>query len=405
MNSGRHILIIGCGPAGTACAITARRHGMRATVVDKAIFPRDKCCGDGLTTLALRLADHLGVTPASIPSWKSVDTASLRSPDGRMIELPLPKGAGEFAAVATRLEFDQSLHDRAIAAGAKVIEGVALTDVSQNADSITATFDDGSEITGDYLIAADGMWSPTRRIVCGESEPRYLGEWHAFRQYLSDVSGPASDRLYVWFEPDLLPGYAWSFPLGDGRVNFGYGILRGGSIAVGEMGNIWEQLFDRAHIKETLGEGFKFIDRRTAWPIPARIDSATLSAGRVLFVGDAACATDPMTGEGIGQAMLTGMLAAEAISKAQGSSLNPAEVYSKAVRRELVADHKMSVFLGRLLSRSRATNLALRIVDTNNWTRRNFARWMFEDEPRAIIATPRRWHRKFFKRTGAYLKR
>ena len=70
------------------------------------------------------------------------------------------------------------------------------------------------------------MWSPLRKLL-GLATPGYLGEWHAFRQYFHQTTGPASRRLWVWFEPDLLPGYAWSFPLPDGRANVGFGVLRG----------------------------------------------------------------------------------------------------------------------------------------------------------------------------------
>jgi flavin-dependent dehydrogenase len=111
-----------------------------------------------------------------------------------------------------------------------------------------------------------------------------------------------------------------------------------------------------------------------------------------------------MTGEGIGQALLTGRLAAEAIVAASsGQPGDVAERYTRDVRRELVADHKMSVLLGRALSHRKGARSAIWIVEHSGaWGRRNFARWMFEDEPRAIVATPRRWHRKFLKRPGAY---
>ena len=129
----------------------------------------------------------------------------------------------------------------------------------------------------------------------------------------SDVTGPAADRLYVWFEADLLPGYAWSFPLPGNRANVGFGVLRERSRRVGDMKDLWVDLLRRPHIVAALGPGFELEDRHTAWPIPARVDDVTLSHGRTLFVGDAAAATDVMTGEGIGQALLTGRLAAEAI--------------------------------------------------------------------------------------------
>ena len=175
------------------------------------------------------------------------------------------------------------------------------------------------------------------------AEPGYLGEWHAFRQYARNVTGPAAERLIVWFEPDLLPGYMWSFPLPDGRANIGFGVQRNGVRRIADMKTEWEDLLQRPHIVEALGAAFELEDRHTAWPIPAGIDRATLTVGRVCFVGDAAMATDTMTGEGIGQALLTGRLAAEAMIA--GGALAADEVaktYRSTVRHHLLADHKMS---------------------------------------------------------------
>src|ERR1700694_4109679 len=105
----------------------------------------------------------------------------------------------------------------------------------------------------------------------------------------------------------------WSFPLPGGRVNIGFGVQRDGERRVQDMKQLWHDLLLRHHVVEALGAGFELEDRHTAWPIPAGIDRATLTAGRVCFVGDAAMAADTMTGEGIGQALLTARLAAEAI--------------------------------------------------------------------------------------------
>jgi flavin-dependent dehydrogenase len=167
------------------------------------------------------------------------------------------------------------------------------------------------------------------------------------------------------------------------------------------MNDTWRDLLTRPHIREALGADFVPEDRHSAWPIPARIDEAIRSSGRVLFIGDAVCATDTLTGEGIGQALETGIAAAESIDA--GNS--PREVrahYSTAIDKTLLADHRMSVALSAILARPFFARLVLAVVDTNKWTRTNFARWMFEDEPRAIVLTPRRWHRKFLSRSGAY---
>src|SRR3954452_9017176 len=84
------VAVIGAGPAGSTAATLLARAGRSVVVIDKAVFPRDKCCGDGLTTLALRELEQLGLQPKMVPNWKSVDAAWLRSPSGRAVGLPLP---------------------------------------------------------------------------------------------------------------------------------------------------------------------------------------------------------------------------------------------------------------------------------------------------------------------------
>lgn len=398
------VLVIGAGPAGIASALTLHAAGINVAVIDKAQFPRDKCCGDGLTTGALRILDELGFDPEKVPSWRVCNDAWLRSPSGREMCMPLPNGIGQFAAIAKRIELDNAFVDHARKRGVNIIDGHGFSTLSTHSDHLVVEIENHESLRCDYLIAADGMWSPVRKSL-GLSSQGYLGEWHAFRQYASNVTGPARDRLYVFFEQDLLPGYAWSFPLSDSRVNFGFGILRGGKYSVQDMKQLWPELLARPHIRQALGDQVIFEDRHTAWPIPARITRATLGVGRVLFIGDAACVSDPMTGEGIGQALLSGVLAARAIitSGNRGPSFTQS-LYQKSIKQHLFADHRMSATLGFVMRSQLCARIGLRLADLTPWTRRNFARWMFEDEPRAAVLTPRRWHRNFLKRKGAYSK-
>ena len=140
--------------------------------------------------------------------------------------MPLPPGPGTFAAVAPRLELDAALVDLAVKAGVTVITGAGFDGDARRAAPTTSSLDVDGSATG----RAPATSSPPTacgarsRKALGLTEPGYLGEWHAFRQYGRGVTGPARDRLYVWFEPDLLPGYAWSFPLPGGRVNVGFGV-------------------------------------------------------------------------------------------------------------------------------------------------------------------------------------
>jgi menaquinone-9 beta-reductase len=394
------VVVVGAGPAGTAAATTLARAGREVVVLDKALFPRDKICGDGLTTGALRLLEELGLPPSTVPSWHRVDDVVVRSPSGRIVTLPLPRGQGDFAVVARRADLDHALVELARRAGATVLEGCGLDTVHDAGDHVVVHAHDLPEIRARHVIGADGMWSPLRKAL-GVSVPGYLGEWHAFRQYVTGT-GPDARDLHVWFEADLLPGYAWSFPLPDGRANVGFGITRGGSIRTKDMRALWPELLSRPHIRGVLGEGATPEAPHRAWPIPARVDGVALTHGRALFVGDAAAATDPMTGEGIGQALLSGMLAARAIVDHAPGAAEVAAAYERDVRLALVADHRMSSALMIALRRPQVTRAAIRVAGATPWTRRNFARWLFEDEPRAAIATPRRWHRDFLTRPGAY---
>jgi geranylgeranyl reductase family protein len=390
------VLVVGAGPAGIAAALTAHRKGLSVRVIDKAVFPRDKCCGDGLTTGALRLLEQIGLRPESVPSWKVCRDVVLRSPSGREVMLRLPEH-GQFAAIATRMDLDAALVTHARNEGIPIAEGVAFTGIEHTANGHRVTTSQET-LTSQVVIAADGMWSAVRKATVPEPTT-YLGEWHALRQYAHGVTGPAAERLFVWFEPELLPGYAWSFPLADGRANLGFGILRGGRLSPGEMKPLWHELVQRPHVRAALGDTAVIDDKVSAWPIPARVTSSKLSHRDVLFVGDAARVTDVLTGEGIGQALLSGILAGSA-----SATRRPGHTYERAMRRHFFADHRMSSVLGRILANEKFARAALRVVDGGDWRRERFVRWMFEDEPRAIAVTPRRWHRGFLSSPGAYAK-
>ena len=93
------VVIVGAGPAGSSAAIVLARGGADVVVIDKATFPRDKCCGDGLTTGALRRLETLGLDPSTLPSWQKVDDVVVRSVSGRVVTFPMPRGRGTYAAV------------------------------------------------------------------------------------------------------------------------------------------------------------------------------------------------------------------------------------------------------------------------------------------------------------------
>ncbi len=402
------VIVVGGGPAGSAAAIALARAGQRVTIIDKATFPRDKCCGDGLTTGALRELQAIGFDPARVPSWKVTGDVWLRTPKGVSIAYPLPPGRGQYAAIAERQELDHQLVLMAKEAGATLLDGHAVTNVVARPSHIEVEAEGLGRLTARYLIAADGMWSPVRKHL-GLTAAGYRGEWHAFRQYFSNVGPMAANDMFIWFEPEILPGYFWSFPLPGNRANVGFGIDRE-RVSVQDMKQLWPELLARPHIAEVLGPDAVAEGKHRAWPIPARIDDISLTAHRTFFVGDAAAATDVMSGEGIAQALLTGRWAAEAVleSAAAEGAGDPAAAtahYRDAVGNGLVADHRMSNLLKGMLASAAGVEFSVRFSGLNHWTRRNFARWLFEDYPRAQLFTPRRYHRRMFTQDGAYTDR
>ena len=325
------VLVVGAGPAGVAAGIEATRLGLSTLVLDKARFPRDKTCGDGLTAGALRLLDGLGLDVRRLPSYVTVHETVIVGPDGHEVVLPLPDD-GEYAGVVPRRELDAALVLLARRRGVDVRDGTGLTALAPATDTLVATLDDGTGVRASWVVAADGHYSATRRLVqpvtADLSDPSApdLGTWHAFRQYFRGVDDP---RLWVLFERDLLPGYAWVFPLGDGRANVGFGVLRDDVTGGKQLAALWRDVVARTSVRRILGERAEPDGPHRSWPIPATWSEAALSGpARTLFVGDAAGVVDPMTGEGIAQALETGMLAG-----ACGRVRRPPEQCRRAVPR------------------------------------------------------------------------
>ncbi len=384
------VTVVGGGPAGAASAISLARAGLSVVLLEKARLPRDKYCGDGLTAGALRLLEHLGLRPSSLSSWQAASQVTIRSPKGREVTYPFPSSAGRYAAVAERRQLDAALLALASDAGADVYDHCACDGISLHDDRVDVRAKGLGVVSSRYVVAADGMWSPTRRML-GLSPPGYRGDWHAFRQYYQGVSPQAAGTLFVWFEPEILPGYAWSFPLPEGRANAGFGIWRGNRSTKG-MNHLWQELLKRPHIASALGPQADPEDRHRAWPIPTRLGDLPLWAHRVIFCGDAAAVGDPMTGEGIGQALLSGLLAAEAlISKGPLDAEGVRHDYLGRVERHLRRDHHLARRLGKVLRSPTGADLAVALSGITPFTRREFALWLFEDYPRALLFTPERW--------------
>jgi geranylgeranyl reductase family protein len=391
------LVVAGAGPAGAAAALTAARHGLSVVCIDRARFPRDKTCGDGLTTQALRILEALGLTHRDLATagYFPVRECVVVSPSGREAHLPLPTD-GDHAGVVARAGLDAALLALLPDAGVDLREGATLEELAISADGVKVRCAGDVTIEARHLVAADGHWSTVRRQLHPD-EPRDLGTWHAARQYFDGVD---DERLWVLFEQDLLPGYAWVFPMPGGGANVGFGVLRAGRHGR-ELKELWADVIARPRLRAVLGRNAHARDTVRAWPIPTAYSPARLTDGPVLYAGDAAAVVDPLTGEGIAQALESGVAAAGAIAEG-GDSDTVASRYRDHVDRALGRDLRFAHRLQRILASPRGARASIKAADWSDWTRRSFARWLFEGYPRAVVLTPDRWHRRRFTAPGAF---
>lgn len=286
------LAVVGSGPAGAAAALQARRSAPDAEVVliDKAEFPRDKACGDGIGPEAVALLGRLGVAGEVLAGHPPVERVRIVGPDGVTVSGRAPRPGH----VVPRTRFDARLRDAALAAGARPVthrvgrlhpvrDGVRVDDL----------------LTARWVIGADGANSVVRRVVGAGSQPR-SAMGLAMRGY-----APAGglDTLTIRFVEERWPAYTWSFPTGRGRVNVGYGPFD--SRLVGSRRDLVSPL-------ESLAPAAPDPASLRAHHLPLSTSRPALCRGRVLLVGDAASLVNPLTGEGIAHALLSGLLAGEA---------------------------------------------------------------------------------------------
>jgi geranylgeranyl reductase family protein len=392
------VLVVGAGPAGCAAAIGLARAGRDVLLVDRARFPRDKTCGDGLTTGALYRLEELGLDPADVASFTPARELALRSPSGRVATLPLGDGSGVPAAVARRGDLDARLLDLARAAGARVLEARAFRALSPSGGLLEAALDGGLTARAPYLVAADGARSAVRRALGRDATAgRPEQGWLAFRAYARDVAPEAAGQWWVWFDEALLPGYGWSFPVGAASVNLGVCAPLGPGRRGRDLAAAWQRMLASPFVTSLLGARARLEAPARAWPIPARRDVSVCAAdGRVLFTGDAAFAADPFTGEGIAQALETGTLAAAAI--AGPGSADPAAV---ARRR----DQTVAAACSSLMAHPRLVRAVVHGCGASRALARRVGRWLFEAYPRGIALTPSAWRPARLRRPDPYAGR
>lgn len=362
------VLVVGSGPAGATAAYWLARAGHEVTVLEKTRFPREKVCGDGLTPLAVREMDLMGLPHGAEQGYHRQKGLRLRA-SGMSTDVPFESHGDVpgYGLVRTRRGFDEELAQHARSAGARILEGHAAHEVIRSGDltsipeglaasglrqpdrivGIRARLhdergrrtDEVREFYADVVLAADG--NSTRAAVSAglaKRDDRPMGV--AVRAYYDSPLG-SLDWMEGWLElegktpeasrkPELLPGYGWIFGVGDGTANVGLGILNTsdqfGTLDYRQVLADWtgampkEWTLDPDHrTGRVLGAALPMAFNRTPVYVPG-----------MMLLGDAGGMVSPFNGEGIANAMQSARIAADVIDDADRAN-GPAQ-------RELVLD-------------------------------------------------------------------
>jgi menaquinone-9 beta-reductase len=392
----RHdVLVVGGGPAGAAAGFWLAKAGHDVCVLERKAFPRDKTCGDGLTPRAVHQLREMGLEPAIAARHHRHDGLRAEA-HGITLELPWPEHPvfPSYGYVVRRRDLDQMVAEQAAAAGAAVRQSSeALRPLTRDGQVMGALVEDKAsgetrEVHARYVVVADGSLSRFGRAL-GTARNKSYPQGIAIRGYFD--SPLSADP---WIESCLdvhdrngrsLPGYGWIFPLGDGTINVGIGLL---STYKGYRDVNTTHLMSEwaATAPERWGID---PDAMLAPPTGGRLPMAGSVNPKVgpnwLIVGDAAGSINPFNGEGIDYAYETARMAADLIDEAIVSGTGqPLQRYTTILDDEYGVYFKVARSFARIIGQPvlmrELTRVGMRSQSLMEWVLRIMANLLRDDE-------------------------
>lgn len=372
--SDHDVVVVGAGPGGSTTAAYLAGLGLDVALLEKATFPRDKICGDGLTPRAVKELVRLGVDTSEEAGWVHNRGLRVYGGNGRPFTLDWPELADfpPYGMTRRRTELDELLARHAVSRGAHLVEGARVTEPLLHGGRIVGVRTrDGRTFRAPVVVAADGN-SSRLAVAMGirRAEKRPMGV--AVRSY---VTSPRHDGEYMesWLElwdgrpgeSNLLPGYGWAFPMGDGTVNVGLGMLN--------TSPAFAKTDYRAMMRtwlENTPEEWGFRPENLQVPIkgmalPMAFNRKPHYKDGLLLVGDAGGMVNPFNGEGIDSAMQAGRIAAGVIVDAKSRGFGTASAeraltgYPLLMKDELGKYYRLGAVFARLIGNPTVMRIAV----------------------------------------------
>ena len=346
------VIVIGGGPSGSSATAFLAKAGKKVLLLDRAKFPREKVCGDGISGRSVGVLRELGL----LDSFKSVEHQDMfgvtfSSPNGTVAPIPSASGKDAPGFVCRREVFDNVLFQHAKSLAAKTIEGFFATDFvfdGSNVVGVKGSYEGAAlEFRAKVVVGADGVGGMTARKL-GAYNSDEAHQHAGIRCYYEGVEG-MGDKIELHFVDSAVPGYFWIFPLPNKRANVGL------CMVVSDMkkrkANLQTLMKDIIGNHPVFKPRFKGAKRSTeikSWLLPLASRRMKLAGDGYVLVGDAASLIDPFTGEGIGNALTSGKYASMAIIRAfekNDFSESALSEYPKAlwenIGNEIGTNHRM----------------------------------------------------------------
>ena len=399
------IVIIGAGPAGCSTSLFLAKNKIPHTIIDKAIFPRDKVCGDALSGKVVyvmkqlnpeMIDDYNNNSNQFMPSWG----VKFVAPNGKSIDIPFKSDVSKETHapgfISKRIDFDASLFNKLDKNYANVLDGTELLDVIKTNDEITIQLKNNIESFEikniKMLIGAEGDRSLVAKKLSAikKDNDHYCAGIRAYYEGVTELHDQNFIELH--FLEELLPGYFWIFPLPNGQANVGAGMLSSSVSAkkVNLKEDMLRAIANNPKIKHRFANA-KLVNNIQGWGLPLGSKKRVISGNNFLLTGDAASLIDPFTGEGIGNAMYSGMLAAAHIQnciKQNNFSAEFNQTYDKAFYDRQWDELKLSHTMQKLCKYPWLFNFVVNKANKNKALRETIS-CMFEDlDLRAKLRNP-----------------
>lgn len=391
------VFISGGGPAGAAAAIGLKNSGLEVLLAEKKSFPRDKICGDALSADVWNQLDQLGFSLEEVKAFEHklpCYGARIISAQGEPIDFEFPDLPNSLAPgyISERWAFDEFMWTKAISTpGVHAQENCSVKSATRKGDLWAIETSKGT-FQSRLLLIADGAQSPLARSI-GKVEVERDHYCAGLRQYWEGVEGfHEGGFIELHFYKEIIPGYFWMFPLPDGRANIGIGML---SSAVArkkvDLKKHLEYLITQHPEVSARFKNAQPLEKVRGWGLPIGSKKRTISGDHFLLLGDAASMIDPATGEGIGNAIRTGRVAADIIPGLLAKNKTLAKdlaAYDKEVYRRMWGELYLSRRVQRLLRFPWILNMVVRKANKNPDLKALLIGTLTDMEKRALLTNP-----------------